>query len=298
LAWRGRRTPLVLLAAAVLAGCGGEDEPERELEPGGQARIGVVDTERLVAEGARVEANRINNAGGIGAALAVDLERGSTAQLLDAGVRLLILPCRRGLLAAARAVEERGALAVAPCDDGRLDPVPARVFTVGLSPPAQAEALADRVDGTASVLRAQTPRGRRVAALLDLEEGGSSRVSPDAPERAQAPPDAPDGTLFATYGFPEPGSRTDDFYERFRAVFGRRPESIVAALSSDALTVLASAIEEAASLQPGLVAAELRGGLETRGVLGEIEFPGETNRAAVEAVIVRLRDGRLRVDPG
>jgi len=287
-----------VLAAALVAGCGGEDEPERELEPGGRALIGVVDTERLVAEGVRVEANRINNAGGIAAALAVDLERGSATDLLDAGVRLLILPCRRGLLAGARAAQARGALAVAPCDDGRLVPVPERVFSVGLSPAAQAEALANRVDGTARMLPAQTRRGRRVAALLSLEGDGSTRVSPDAPERAQAPPDAPEGTLFATFGFPQPGSRTDDFYERFRAVFGRRPESVVAALASDALTVLATAIEEAASLEPGLVAAELRSGLDARGVLGEIEFPGETNRATVDAAIVRLRGGRLRLDPG
>jgi hypothetical protein len=292
------RLVVVLLAASLGAGCAGEGEPERELEPGGRARIGVVDAERLVAEGARVETNRINNAGGIAAALAVDLERGSAVELLDAGVRLLILPCRRGLLAAAEAVEERGALAVAPCDDGRLDPVPRRVFVVGLSPAAQAEALADRVDGEARMLPARTRRGRRVAALLGLERGGTSQVSPDAPERAQAPPDVPEGTLFATYGFPEPGNRTDDFYERFRAVFGRRPESVVAALASDALTVLAAAIEEAASLEPSLVAAELRDGLEARGVLGDVEFSGETNRATVEAVIVRLRDGRLRIDPG
>jgi ABC-type branched-subunit amino acid transport system substrate-binding protein len=81
-------------------------------------------------------------------------------------------------------------------------------------------------------------------------------------------------------------------------VFGRRPESVVAALASDALTVLATAIEEAASFEPALVAAALREGLEARGVLGEIEFSGDTNKASVEAVIVRLRGGRLRVDPG
>ncbi len=291
-----RRPVLVLLGAALVAGCGGDDEPERELQPGA-VRIGVVDAERLIAEGARVEANRINNAGGISGEVAIDLERGSTAELLDAGVRLLILPCRRDLAAAARAAAARGALAVAPCDDGRLERVPERVFVAGLSPAAQAEALEDRVDGEARLLPAKTRRGRRVAGLLRLADGGASQVSPDAPERPQLPPEAPEGTLFATFGFPEPGSRTDDFFERFRAVFGRRPESIVAALASDALTVLANGIEEAASVEPGLVAAELRAGLEARGVLGEIEFPGGTNRATVEAVIVRLRDGRLRIAP-
>ena len=292
-----RALAVMLLGAALVAGCGGEDEPERELSRGA-VRIGVVDAERLVAEGARVEANRVNNAGGIAGALAVDLERGSAAELLDAGVRLLVLPCRRGLAAAVRAVEGRGVVAVAPCDDGRLPRTSPRVFVTGLSPTAQAEALEDHVGGQARLVPPRTRRGRLVSSLLRLEPGGSSQVSPDAPERPQEPPDAPDGTLFATFGFPEPGSRTDDFFERFRAIFGRRPESIVAALSSDALTVLVKAIEEAAAVEPALVAAELHDGLEARGVLGELEFGGETSRADVDAVVVRLRGGRLRIDQG
>jgi ABC-type branched-subunit amino acid transport system substrate-binding protein len=291
------RPALVLLAAALLAGCAGEDEPERELQPGTHIRIGVVGPERLVAEGARVEANRLNNAGGIGGAAIVDLERGSVRELVDRGVRLLVLPCRRELVEEARRVAAGRALAVAPCDDGRLEPLPEHVFSVGLSPEAQARALADRVDGEAAVLPAQTRRGRRVAALLGLSGEGATRISPDAPEHAQAPPEAPDGTLFATFGFPQPGSRTDEFYERFRAVFGRRPESIVAALASDALTVLAVAIESAASSDPRLVEAELLDGLDARGVLGDVELPGDSAHAEVDATILRLRDGRLRVDP-
>jgi hypothetical protein len=291
-----RRAAVVLMVVAA-AGCGGEDEPERELEPGGRVVIGVVAGERLVFEGARVEANRINNAGGVGGALTVGLARGPVEQLLAAGIRLLVLPCRRGLVAAARAAAEARALAVAPCDDGVLDPRLRRVFTSGLSTGAQAEALAEHVDGSAQrVLTPTTRRGVRVSRLLELERDGSTVASPDAPERVQAP-DAPDGTVYATYGFPEPGNRTDEFYERFKAVYGRRPESIVAALASDALTVLAGGIEHGASVQPGLVAETLRAGLEVRGVLGEIVFEGETNRPTVDAMIVRLEDGRLRVVP-
>jgi ABC-type branched-subunit amino acid transport system substrate-binding protein len=257
--------------------------------------IGIVAGERLVFEGARVEANRINNAGGIGAALTVTLAHGRVEQLLAAGVRLLVLPCRQGLIEAARAADEQKALAVAPCDRGVLDPRMRRVFTSSLSPRAQAEALADHVDGRVRrVLGAETPRGARVAELLELEPGGSAVVSPDAPERVEPPDGAPEGALFATYGFPDPGSRTDEFYERFKAVYGRRPESVVAALASDALTVIAAAVEHAASVQPGLGAVALREGLEVRSVFGEIEFPGETNRPVVEAAIVRLADGRLR----
>jgi hypothetical protein len=289
------RLGLLALVALLLAACGGEDEPERELQPGGSVTIGIVNGERLVREGARVEANRVNNAGGVGGALTVRLARGRVDQLLARGVRLFVLPCRLELAAAAEAVSEGDAFAVAPCDDGVIEGSERIVFT-GLSPRAQAEALSDFVGGEAArELPPRTARGTRVEAFLGLGRGGSSIVSPDAPERVVAPPGAPEESLFATFGFPEPGSRTDEFYERFQAVYGRRPETILSALAADAINALAAAIELAASTSPDLVAEEVREGFEVRGVLNELSFPGETNRAEVEAVIVRLRAGKLRV---
>ena len=290
------RPRLGLLAlVALIAACGGEDEPERELQPGGSVTIGIVNGERLIREGARVEANRVNNAGGVGGALTIRLARGRVDELLARGVRLFVLPCRLELAEAAEAVSKGGAFAVAPCDDGVLEGSERIVFT-GLSPRAQAEALAGFVAGEAGrELPPQTARGTRVEAFLGLDRGGSSIVSPDAPERVLAPPGAPEESLFATFGFPEPGSRTDEFYERFRAVYGRRPETILSALAADAVNALAAAIELAASTSPELVAAEVQKGFEVRGVLNELSFPGETNRAEVEAVIVRLRQGKLRV---
>lgn len=290
-----RRLALVLLGAAIVGGCGGTDEPERELQPGGSVTIGIVNGERLVREGARVEANRINNAGGVGGALRVRVARGTVEDLLSRGVRLFVLPCRLELAPAVRAVSEAGAFGVAPCDDGAVQGSERVVFT-GLSPRAQAEALADFVGGEAArELAPETARGARVEAFLGLDQGGSSIVSPDAPERVVAPPGAPEESLFATFGFPEPGSRTDEFYERFRAVYGRRPETILSALGADAVNALAGAIELAASTRPDLVAAEVQKGFEVRGVLNELSFPGDSNRAEVDAVIVRLRDGKLRV---
>ena len=290
------RPRLGLLAlVALLAACGGNDEPERELQPGGSVTIGIVDGERLVREGARVEANRINNAGGVGGALTIKLARGTVPELLARGVRLFVLPCRLELEAAVAAVTKAGGYAVAPCDDGVIEGSPRVAFT-GLSPRAQAAALSEFVDGEAGrELPPETARGARVEPFLGLDTGGASIVSPDAPERVVAPPGAPEETLFATFGFPEPGSRTDEFYERFRAVYGRRPETILSALSADAVNALAAAIELAASTKPDLVAAEVRKGFEVRGVLNELSFPGDTNRAEVEAVIVRLRDGKLRI---
>jgi hypothetical protein len=288
------RRALVLLVVVLVAGCarGGEDE---ELQPGTRVRIGIVTGEPIVAEGADVAVGAINNAGGIGGAAEIDLVHGSVSALTTQGVRLLVLPCRAGLVRAARRANASGALAVAPCDDGVLPVNLERVFTAGLSPAGQAAALESYVgDRGAQVVLPATPRGRRVERLLDLRSDGAGPVSPDAPERVTPPAGAADGTVYATYGFPDPGSETDEFYERYRALHGRRPDSIVAALGADAIDVLSVAIEEAASAQPARVAAELRKGISVGGVLGTIEFPGDTNRPQVDAAIVRVEGSRLR----
>lgn len=288
--------PALLALVVVLAGCAGGGDEDRELPPNSRVTIGIVDGERLIGEGARVEVNKVNNAGGIGGAATIQLVRGTAQELLDRGVRLLVLPCRAGVVEAARAVNATKALAIAPCDDGVLDPQFRRVFTTGFSPREQADALDDHVDGRARrLLPAQTPRGKRVARLLELGSGGDATVSPDAIVRVHAPPGTPEGTLFGAAGFPDPGSRTDEFYERFKAVYGRRPETILAALAADSIDVLSDAIEVAGSAQPGLVATELRKGLDVGAVLGDIEFPGGTNRPSkVPSVVLRYSDGRLR----
>ena len=60
-------------------------------------------------------------------------------------------------------------------------------------------------------------------------------------------------------------------------MFGHRPPSVVAALAADALDVLATAIEEAATPDPLAVANQIRDeGIEVGGVLGTIEFDGSS----------------------
>jgi ABC-type branched-subunit amino acid transport system substrate-binding protein len=288
------RAATIVALVAVLAGCGGDHEPERELLPG-RVTVGVVSAEPMVGKGVRVEANRINNAGGIGGALTIDLVRGSAPELVRRGIQLIVLPCRSGLADAARRVSEAGAIAVAPCDDGILREPLRRVYPTGLSPEGQAEALREQVDGKAArVLEARTPRGARVRALLGVDQGGNAVVSPDTPETEQAPEGAPEGTIFGTYGFPDPGSRVDEFAERFKAVFDARPTTILAALGSDSLTALAYAVELAQSTKPEHVAESFADGFEVRGVLGELDFPAGGRAPEVETAIVRLEDGRLR----
>jgi hypothetical protein len=289
-----RRALVLLVVAALAAGCvrGGNDAELLERT----VRIGIVSGEPIVAEGARVAAAEINNAGGIGGRARIQLARGSVSTLLQRGVRLLVLPCRAGVLASAETVDEARALALAPCDDGVLPASLQRVFTAGLSPAGQAAALdAYFGDDPVRLLPAETPRGRRVASLLNPRPGGTRPVGPDAPERVTPPEGAPDGTVYATYGFPDPGSEADEFYERYRSIYGRRPDSVIAALGADAVEVLAVAIESAASTAPAPVAAELRDGISVGGVLGTIDFPGDTNRPDVDAAIVRVDGSRLRL---
>ena len=191
------RAASVLLLALVLAGCAGEDETERELEPG-RVTIGVVAGEREVADGVRIATNRVDNAGGIGGALTIDLVRGTAPELVARGIRLVVLPCRAGLAEAARVVRRAGAVAVAPCDDGALEPA-RRIHPTSLSPRGHADALERYLDGEpVRLLPAATRRGERVSALLRLDSGGSTPVSPDALEGVQAPPDAPEGAVLTT----------------------------------------------------------------------------------------------------
>jgi ABC-type branched-subunit amino acid transport system substrate-binding protein len=289
-----------LLAAAVLAGCGGEEE--KEIRPGA-ITIGVAAAQGanapIVLRGVQVAAARINAFGGIGGAAPIELAVGTVEQLLDRGIGLLVLPCDQAAArSAAETAHARGATLFAPCNDAVI-PALSRVFTTSLSPAAQADALASLLDEPVGLVPPGTRRGRVVARLLaERVRVGSPATSAgtDAPDRVRPPADASEGVLYVTYGFPEPGNELDEFYERYKAMFGTRPASIVAALAGDALEVLAGAVEEAASPDPLAVATHIREeGLEVGGVVGRIEFSGGSTRPTTEWVALRVEGGRYRV---
>jgi ABC-type branched-subunit amino acid transport system substrate-binding protein len=289
-----------LLAAVVLAGCGGGEEDEIRQGP---IRLGVVaaadEREPQVLRGVQVAAAVVNAFGGIGGAAPIELAYGTTEQLLERDVRLLVLPCEPAAArAAAQEAQARGATAVAPCDDGSLPRLP-RVFPTALPPAAQAEALEGLVDEPVGLVPPATRRGRLVARLLSerVRVGASvPTAGTDAPEAARPPADAPEGVLYVTYGFPEPGNELDEFNERYKAMFGHRPTTVVAALAGDALDVLATAIEEAASPEPLAVADQIRReGIEVGGVLGTIDFEGSTSVPRTAWVALRVEGGRYSV---
>jgi hypothetical protein len=294
------RAASIFVVVAFLAACAGESE--EDLRPG-PITIGVVhaegERETLVARGVQVAVGRINGFGGIGGAAPIQLVGGPVERLLDREIGLLVLPCdQEAARAASIAVADAAAVAVAPCDDGGL-PSRAGVLRLGLSPEQQADVLVRHAPDPLSLLPSATPRGRLVERLV-RERADVAASEPnagaDAPENVLPPPGTPDDVVFVTFGFPDPGRETDEFYERFKAMFGQRPESIVAALAADALDTLALAIEESASSDPTTVAEYVREeGLTIDGVLGELEVePGET-RARSPWVVLRTARGRFEL---
>ena len=298
-----RLLALAALAAlvALLSACAGADE-EAEIRPG-PIEIGVVaapgEREQLVYRGVQVAAAAINGFGGIGGAAPIELVVGSAERLIARGVRLLVLPCdQQRAREAAAVVERRDAFAVAPCNDGGVA-ASRRVVVTGLSPDAQAAALRGVAPDPLAIAPPATARGRAVHRALGVRadpEPARATAGVDAPETVRPPADAAEGVVYVTFGFPEPGNELDEFYERYKALFGARPPSIVPALGADALAVLTAAVEEAGSADPARVASLLdEKSLEVGGVLGTIELGGDSGAPEVGWVAVRVEDGRYRV---
>jgi branched-chain amino acid transport system substrate-binding protein len=115
-------------------------------------------------------------------------------------------------------------------------------------------------------------------------DGMDGRFSADAAA-------ALEGTVFTTFGYPEPGLGTDELYEKYKARLGRRPEGSYAALGYDAVKVLEAAINEAESVEPGAVAAALAD-LDVQGALGKISYPrGGDRNPAREIAVVEIEGG-------
>lgn len=81
---------------------------------------------------------------------------------------------------------------------------------------------------------------------------------------------------------PEPGGELDEFYERYKALFGRRPSSSVPALGYDAVKVLATAVDVADSPRRALVEHELRDEFELVGAFGTIRYERGRLRPTIE----------------
>lgn len=323
-----RRLTAAALVAVALAGCGGgEEETERELSPG-TLRIGYVGDldgrDRELVNAARVAVEELNaSQGGIDEKLRVELVPADTAGsprrageaargLVRRGIRILVLPCASDeQRAVVRAV--RRALSVATCNhDPALWLGYPRAWAVGMGSNRQAAALAGYLDdegfrrvellGRGPVLRyLEKTLGDRAL------KGGSGDADAVVYESAPAPAadevpaigtdaiegQAPEGAVFTTYGYPEPGRETDEFYVRYRTLVGRRAQRSESALGYDAIRVIGAVVADAQSTEPALLVEVFREGFELRGALGPIGYAGGGARnPETEVVVVRIEDGR------
>ncbi|MDQ3894070.1 MAG: ABC transporter substrate-binding protein, partial [Actinomycetota bacterium] len=269
--------------------------------------------------------------GGVDGKVRLRLLVGQARRLVGGGARILVLPCDARLQAAsAAAVQGAAVLALEPCNTQIWRRFP-DVWPVSVSPPAEARVLVDYVrqqghERVAIVGDGRAARAVRAAAAeRGLERVPASRA--DAVVVALAAPFAPNavsrlrrrgirapvvathglddrravvahraaltGSVFLTFGFPDPGSELDELFERYRALTGHPPSSSVAALGYDAVRVLEEAMVEAGSTEPGVLAATMPG-LEAYGATGTIAYPDGGGRdPSVDVALVRIENGGL-----
>ncbi len=256
-----------LACLLALAACGGGDDAA-ELERG-VVRIGAVPGptawDAQVLNGVRAAVRALDLQGGVDGKVRLRLLVGQARRLVGGGARILVLPCDARLQAAsAAAVQGAAVLALEPCNTQIWRRFP-DVWPVSVSPPAEARVLVDYV-----------------------RQQGYERVAIVGDGRA-----ALAGSVFLTFGFPDPGSELDELFERYRALTGHPPSSSVAALGYDAVRVLEEAMVEAGSTEPAALAATMPG-LEAYGATGTIAYPDGGGRdPSVDVALVRIENGGL-----
>lgn len=259
------------------------------------------------------------------------------ARLIDRGARVLVLPCdvesQRAVVRAARGTT---VLLLATCNyDPALVARTPFLWAVGMGANVEAAALADHVHakgyGRVYVTPPQDVEGRRLARFFDAAAKQRSLVLARSPKRADAivsvlpvratlrlverhskPVLATDrvdsrrilraeGLELTTFGYPDPGFATDEFYERYRSHYGVRPDGSWAALAYSAILLFERAVNKAESAAPSLVTHELRG-LEMESPLGHLAYPADGGRnPEVKVALLQVKDGKLqllnRLDP-
>jgi hypothetical protein len=326
------------LLLSLVAGCGGGENPERELQRGTFMLGAVISTDRdaLIAKGAQIGVAEVNNAGGVDGRVRLKLTLGPSArQLVAGGARAVILPCEASdegeALGGVRGLR---VLTFATCDN---DPAAGqRTGTLPLTAPwGVGPDVADRAAMIAAALHER--KFERVA----IVPGGAADFLKDAVEAwgiedvAKQPEaivtdggwasvdrlrgfpvygldrldsakaikavgrHAAEGRVFATFGYPSPGSKLDEVYERYRLTYGSRPDSSVVQLGFDAVRVLSAAMDEAVSKDPAAMAAALPG-LEVPGAGGTLDYEENGSREPrADVALVEVRSGRLElVDRG
>lgn len=251
-------------------------------------------------------------------------------RLVAEGARVLVLPCDLASQGAiVHALRGSNVLLLATCnyDPGLVARTP-RLWAVGVGANIEAAALADyaqshgyrRVYVTPSETAdggaishyfsaAATRRGidageqqpQHADAVLSLGSVQSTVLLTRNFSRPVLASDLADshgilranGVTFTTFGYPDPGLATDEFYERYRSSYGARPGSSRSVLAYTAVKLFERAVNRANSADLQAVTGELRG-LEWDSPLGRVSYEhGRSPEAKV--AIVQVKDGRLEL---
>jgi hypothetical protein len=302
----------VLLAAVLALGaaaCGGSaSAPKRKLRPGVLTVGAVVASARdqVIARGARIGVGEVNNVGGIGGKVRLRLLTGPDAgALAGSGARVVLLPCAaRDQARAQAALAGRNVLQLATCNDRP----PGAAWAVGPS-------LADRWDALFGTLRdrgVQSVSLRAVTAALRsaakrwglgttsgpvVTAGGWSSVPASGSayglDQLDTTVGRRDGVTFATFGYPAPGTKLDEIYERYRLAYGSRPVGSDVQLGYNGIRVVDDAVDEARSTDPRAVAAVLPG-FSVGGAGGTLDFPDSgSHQPRADVAVVQVNDRHL-----
>lgn len=115
----------------------------------------------------------------------------------------------------------------------------------------------------------------------------------DSTEMIAAGGDAVEGVVFTTHGFPEPGTPTGDFWDRYTEANGSAPESVFAATGYDLMKVVEAAVIKANSIDPAEVGAAINTLVDVHGATGLITYEGQ-NRIPLKTVsLVKIEGGKF-----
>jgi hypothetical protein len=304
----------VLLAAVLALGaaaCGGSSSaPKRKLRPGTLTVGAVVASarDRVIARGARIGVGEVNNVGGIDGKVRLRLLTApDAAALVRGGARVVLLPCAAGDQARAQAaLAGRDVLALATCNDRP----PGTAWPVGPSVADRADALFSTLRGrgvkTVS-LRASTPALLRAAARWGIGvapsapavvTGGGWATVPAAAmayglDELDTTAGRRDGVTYATFGYPVPGTKLDEIYERYRLAYGSPPVGSEVQLGFNGIRVVDDAVGKAKSPDPRAVVAVLPG-LSVGGAGGTLDFPDNgSHQPRADVAVVQIARGHL-----
>lgn len=152
-----------------------------------------------------------------------------------------------------------------------LDPLPDVIYTSMICPDTN--------------LFVRQLRAAGVDTLVMGPDGFDNPVLLDAGE-------AMEGVIFTTSGIESPGSPIEDFYNRFEAATGKRPDCSMYIIGYDEIYVVKYAIESAGSAEPGAIMEALRTLKGFEGLLGTWDM-GSDRRAEKSIAVVEVKNNEF-----